>query len=145
LLCGWRRQARLCRINRWASAQTPQRQKDDAEALRRFESPLLTREELAWFFDQYIPERSQRTDPRFAPACATSLANLPPAFVLTAQYDLPVEEGEQYVARLAQAGNRVKVESYLGTMHGFLTIDRGMLPHSGKAMNDVSAFLTEVL
>ena len=117
----------------------------DSEALRRFESPFLTREETAWFFDQYIPDRSQRTDPRFAPARAASLANLPPAFVLTAENDLLVEEGEQYAARLAQAGNRVKVERYLGTIHGFLTMDRGMLPHSGKAMNDISAFLSDVL
>ncbi|MDZ4359822.1 MAG: alpha/beta hydrolase, partial [Variovorax sp.] len=60
----------------------------DSERLSRFESPFLTREETSWFFDQYIPDRAQRTDVRFAPLRAKNLAKLPPAFVLSAENDI---------------------------------------------------------
>lgn len=117
----------------------------DSESMTRFEPPFLTRTELAWFYDQYVPNRSQRTEPRFAPLHAPNLGNLPSAFVLTAECDLLCEEGELYARRLQDAGVTVKQERYLGTFHGFLSMDRGLLPHSGKAMDDIAAFLSGVL
>ena len=64
------------------------------ERLRRFEPPSLTREEIAWYFDQVMPDRSQRLDPRFAPLRADDLSGLPPAFVGTVEDDLLREEAE---------------------------------------------------
>jgi acetyl esterase len=117
----------------------------DSERLARFESPFLTRDETSWFFDQYIPDRAQRTDPRFAPLRAAHLGDLPPAFVLSAENDLFAEEAELYARRLEEAGVKVKAERYLGTIHGFLTMDRGMLPHSAKAFADIEAFISSVV
>lgn len=117
----------------------------DSPRLSRFESPFLTRAETSWFFDQYIPDRAQRSDVRFAPLRAKSLANLPPAFVLTAENDILAEEGELYAARLLEAGVEVKQKRYLGTIHGFLTIDRGLLPHSAQAFEDIASFVSDHL
>jgi len=117
----------------------------DSAALTRFESPFLTREEVAWFFDQYIPDRAQRSDPRFAPLHAPRVDGLPPALVLTAECDLFCEEGEAYAARLQSEGVRVRVHRFEGGIHGFFTLDRGQLPHSGRAMEEITNFLTEVL
>lgn len=117
----------------------------DSEFMTRFESPFLTLEEIEWFYDQYIPDRAQRKDPRFAPLHAAHLGNLPPTFVLTAENDLFAEEAELYAARLSESGVEVKVQRYLGTIHGFFTMDRGLLPHSGKAMDDITGFITQVI
>ncbi len=117
----------------------------DSPRLARFESPFLTREEISWFFDQYIPDRTQRIDVRFAPLRAPSLAGLPPAFVLSAENDILAEEAELYAARLQEAGVKVRHQRYLGTIHGFLTMDRGLLPHSGKAFDDIASFISEQL
>lgn len=119
--------------------------KIDSEFMTRFESPFLTKAEIAWFYDQYIPDRSQRTDPRFAPLHAPKLGNLPPALVLTAECDLLCEEGELYARRLQEAGVTVRQKRYLGTFHGFFSMDRGLLPYSGQAMDDIAAFLSDVL
>lgn len=116
----------------------------DSEYMNRFESPFLTRDEISWFYDQYIPNRDQRKDSRFAPLLASNVGNLPPALVLTAEFDLFAAEGEAYADRLRASGVQVKVERYNGTIHGFFTMDRGLLPHSGKAMSDIASFINEV-
>jgi len=117
----------------------------DSATLTRFESPFLTREEVAWFFDQYVPDRAQRSDPRFAPLRAPRVDGLPPALVLTAECDLFCEEGEAYAARLQSEGVQVRVRRFEGGIHGFFTLDRGQLPHSGQAMEEIAGFLMEVL
>ena len=86
------------------------------ERLRRFEPPSLTREEIAWYFDQVMPDRSQRLDPRFAPLRADDLSGLPPAFVGTVEDDLLREEAECYAQRLAEAGVPVQARVYRGTL-----------------------------
>lgn len=117
----------------------------DSPSMRRFESPFLTREEISWFYDQYIPDRSQRTDPRFAPLHAPRVDGLPPALVLTAECDLFSEDGLAYAERLRAEGVHTRVRRFDGGIYGFFTMDRGQLPHSGQAMAEISDFLTEVL
>jgi acetyl esterase len=91
----------------------------DAPALQEFEAPFLNRSEIEWFFDQYIPDHAQRSDPRFAPMETKDLSGLPPAFILTAENDLLRREAENYGLRLTQAGVPVSMRCYLGTVHGF--------------------------
>ncbi len=117
----------------------------DHERLRRFEPPSLTRAEIAWYFDQYVPDRAQRLDPRFAPLRAEDLSGLPPAFVGTVEDDLLREEAECYAERLAAAGVPVQTRVYRGTFHGFFTADRGLMPQSGQAIEDLSRFVAGVL
>ncbi len=117
----------------------------DSVYMHRFEPPALTRAEIAWYYDQYIPERARRRDPRFAPLHADDLKALPPTFVGTVDGDLLCEEGELYARKLQAHGVLVVTRRYLGTFHGFFTADRGLLPHSGQAMDDIAAFLDEVL
>lgn len=117
----------------------------DSARLRRFIPPSLSVEEIAWYFDQYIPDRAQRSDPRFAPIRAASLAGLPPAFVAGVDEDLLCEEALLYGRMMADAGVPVTQKVYYGTFHGFFTADRGLMPQSGQCTADVSLFLAGVL
>jgi acetyl esterase len=117
----------------------------DSPSLDSFESPFLTKSEIAWSFDQYIPDRSKRKDPRFAPLLASNLGGLPPTFVLTAENDLLAHEATLYAQKLIERGVKVKTKCYLGTIHGFFTIDRGMLPHSTEARQDIAKFIAELI
>jgi acetyl esterase len=108
----------------------------DAPSMHAFEPPFLNRQDIIWFYDQYAPPE-QRRDARLAPAKAASHANLPPAILVTAEYDLLTAEGEAYARQLEQAGVAVDRLHYEGAIHGFFT----MAPHLGigrKAIDDVS-------
>ena len=55
-----------------------------------------------------------------SPALQSDLTNLPPATVLTAQYDPLRDEGEIYADRLRVAGNQVALRRWDGVFHGFV-------------------------
>lgn len=81
----------------------------------------LTREAMDWFGRLYLAEEAHAAHPDASPIVASDLSGLPPAFVLTAQFDPLRDEGDAYARRLAEAG--VEVEHHLlpGTIHGILT------------------------
>jgi acetyl esterase len=55
--------------------------------------------------------------------------------VLTAEHDILVDEGEAYARKLMQAGVPVAATRYLGTTHGFFTLDS--LAHSPATRNAI--------
>jgi acetyl esterase len=100
---------------------------------------LLTRDSMVWFWDHYLQDKSRAGDAMVAPLQAISVADLPAATVLTAEYDPLRDEGEAYGARLKDAGNDAVVTRYAGLIHGFF----GATEVSGArdAMGQVSARL----
>ncbi len=56
-----------------------------------------------------------------APARATDLAGLPPAFIPVGDQDLFLEENRRYADRLVEAGVAAKLAVYRGGYHGFST------------------------
>lgn len=86
------------------------------------EGYLLTRDSMHWFWDHYCPKAADRAHPYAAPARAQDLTNLPPALILTAEFDPLRDEGEAYGARLTQAGGKVECIRYDGLIHGFFSM-----------------------
>ena len=80
----------------------------------------LSRRGMEWFWDHYLADPSQADDPRASPLRARSFADLPAACVLTAAFDVLRDEGEQYAARLQQAGVDTTLRRCERLNHGFL-------------------------
>jgi acetyl esterase len=85
----------------------------------------LTREGMRWYWDNYTPDASVRSDPRISPLLASdeALARVAPALVITAECDVLRDEGEAYARRLARAGVPVTALRFLGAIHNFYVLD----------------------
>lgn len=88
---------------------------------------LLTADGMTWFWDHYCPDPATRLDPLASPLRAEDLSRLPPAFVMTAEFDPLRDEGEAYAERLRAAGVSVEVRRFDGLIHGFFSQAR-MVP-----------------
>ncbi len=80
----------------------------------------VSREAQGWFMDHYITTEDDKRDPLVSPLLEPDLSELPPAFIITAEYDALRDEGEEYGERLAAAGVPVNVKRYDGMIHEFL-------------------------
>jgi acetyl esterase len=82
------------------------------------EGYLLTSDTMRWFIGHYLGEADPK-DPLASPIYAPDLSGLPPALVLTAEYDPLRDEGEAYGKLLEMAGVPTAVRRFDGQIHGF--------------------------
>lgn len=80
----------------------------------------LTRAAMIRFWDDYLANERDIVNPLCCPLRAPSLADLPRALVVTAEFDPLRDEGEAYANRLFDAGVRTTLWRYDGLIHGFL-------------------------
>lgn len=106
------------------------------------EGYFLTNEGMRHFLDHYLESPEQSSDPRFAPLQAKDLSGLPPALVVTAEYDPLRDEGELYAERLQKAGVPVTLRRYDGMIHGFFTM-AGVIDQSNKAIDETAEILRQ--
>jgi len=96
------------------------------------EGYFLTREMMGWFAKQYMPAGQDPEDPVLSPLYAKDLSGLPPATVITAEYDPLRDEGEDYARRLQAAGVPTQLRRYDGVIHGFFSMN-GMIDQADDA------------
>ena len=83
---------------------------------------LLTDDSMKWFVELYLGDHGDPKDPLVSPIYADDLSGLPPALVITAEFDPLRDEGEAYGARLQQGHVAAKVSRYDGMIHGFFSM-----------------------
>ncbi|QQR96811.1 MAG: alpha/beta hydrolase [Sphingobacteriales bacterium] len=107
------------------------------------EGYLLTKEAILWFQKKYVPNPEDRLKPECSPIYNEDFKNLPPAFVITAEYDPLKDEGKAYADKLQQAGNVVLYKDYKGLIHAFFNTpkvdEQGM-----QCFKDIQAFLKNI-
>jgi len=97
----------------------------DTSSYRDFsEGYLLTRAAMEWHWELYLPSAPDGEAPLASPLRAASLARLPPALVITAEYDPLRDEGEAYARGLREAGVKVDLRRYPGSLHAFFSLGR---------------------
>jgi cation diffusion facilitator CzcD-associated flavoprotein CzcO/acetyl esterase/lipase len=95
------------------------------------EGYVLTKAVMEWFWNHYA-SADDRKDVKASPLLAPSLANLPPAMIVTGQFDPLRDEGNEYARALSNAGVPVKRIQARGHIHTSITMV-DMLP-SGQSI-----------
>ena len=93
---------------------------------------------LAPFNAFYLDSGADPADPLVSPIKRPDLTGLPPALIVTAEYDPLRDEGELYGRRLRDAGVEATVIRYPGANHGFVVHFPGLFP---QVFRDVAEFL----
>ncbi|MBV1934816.1 MAG: alpha/beta hydrolase [Parvibaculaceae bacterium] len=86
------------------------------------EGYFLAQETMLWFSDQYMGPDDDWQTPYASPLMADDFSGLPPAYVVTAGYDILRDEGKAYADALSAAGVSVTYENYEGMIHGFFNM-----------------------
>ena len=95
---------------------------------------------MPWFMKHYLENDSQKTNKYVSPILSEDLSGLPPAIIITAEFDPLRDEGEAYAQKLVDAGVSVKSQRYNGVSHEFF----GLAGAVGKA-KDALDFAAEGL
>jgi len=95
----------------------------------------LTTPEVTLMRNTYAPDPADWDDPRLSPLRAGDLRGLPPAFIITAGFDVLRDEGPAYAAALEAAGVPARHVCAPDMIHGF---------HTMSVVPDADAFAAAV-
>lgn len=90
--------------------------------------PTLTKKMMQWFIDHYLRNEDDKRDVAASPILASDevLSTVPPALVITSEFDPLCDDGEEYGKRLAKNGVNASVVRFNGTLHGFFSMLSGV-------------------
>jgi acetyl esterase len=103
---------------------------------------FVTDDHLRWYWEQYLGDANP-AHPYAAPLHGDA-ADLPPAYIVTAEFDPLRDEGEAYGRHLAAAGVDAEIHRYDGMIHGFMTMS-DHLPDGRRANLAAFAALRKAL
>jgi acetyl esterase/lipase len=103
---------------------------------------ILTTSMMKWFWDHYVPDPEQRKHPKASPLRARDLSGLPPALVVTSEFDPLRDEGVAYAAALAEAGVSAQHLSLRGQMHMSVPAV-GLILSAANARQDIGVALRQ--
>jgi acetyl esterase len=101
---------------------------------------LFNRHSVDWYWQHYLNTPEDGANPLVSPLLAPDLDGLPPALVITAEYDPLRDEGERYAHRLQSSGVPVELRRYDGMVHGFFAM-AGILDGGRRALADAAGYL----
>jgi acetyl esterase len=99
---------------------------DSAAYKRLGEGHLLLRDDMAWFFDHYVPDPGARSNPYVSPVRTDDLAGVADAYLVIGGYDPLHEEAETYARRLREAGVPTELTLHESLIHGFMTMPKAI-------------------
>ena len=105
---------------------------------------FLEKDTMDWFYGHYAGAWEDAKDARLSPLHHGDLAGLPPAVVVTAEYDPLRDEGEAYGKALEAAGVHAEVLRYDGMIHGFFDMG-GASPAAQAAIEESCTRFRELL
>jgi acetyl esterase/lipase len=116
----------------------------DSPSIRDSTDPMLfNRTSVDWYWGHYLSTPDDGLSPLASPMLAPDVSGLPPALVITAEYDPLRDQAEAYADRMRSAGVTVTVTRYPGMIHGFFCM-AGELDDGRAAVDQAAAYLRRI-
>ena len=111
------------------------------ESFRHFGQGLwLSATGIEWYRNNYLINPTQAKEFRASPLLADNFENLPPALILTAEFDVLADQGRAYAEYLEAAGVPVTFSSYPGMLHDFPVLP-ALFATAQTAINQITSYL----
>lgn len=92
---------------------------DSESYVKNADAPILSRNEMTYFWRNYLGERLEHQEPYSVPLLAATFDRLAPAHIVVAEHDPLRDDGIMYAQRLISAGVSVELKAVAGLTHGF--------------------------
>lgn len=113
----------------------------ESDSYRQFGAGyFLTAEMMRWYRRQYLSQADDGQDCRASPLRAEDFGGLPPATIITAEFDPLRDEGEAYALSLRLAGVPAGLHRAQGQIHGYVSM-LGLVPAADEALSHGAAAL----
>jgi acetyl esterase len=117
----------------------------DTESARRNGSGYwLDHVTVQYFWNQYVRSADDGVNPYCSPLLADDHHGLPPAMIVTAEFDPLMDEGQAYARILEQSDVPVSTYHYDGMIHGFLWM-AGVFDRADALLSDIGRELRAVM
>ncbi|MPM26124.1 hypothetical protein SDC9_72625 [bioreactor metagenome] len=123
----------------WNDMGKRKSRKENAEGYR------LTAYGQEWHNHHHLKDRSEGLDPLCSPLLSKDFHGLPPALIITSEYDPLRDESIDYAKCLLDAGVNVDLKNYPGIIHGFLGMKQLGLEEIEDALDLMSKKIAEAL
>lgn len=104
------------------------------------EGYFISREDMKFFWNNYLAQTQAKRNPLISPLLADTLENLPPAFIVIANFDPLRDDGLAYGLRLYREGVPTRIKRF-NSIHGFYAFYE--LDASKEAISTISKYLLE--
>jgi acetyl esterase len=109
---------------------------DTPSYLANAEGFMLQRASMEYFWRHYVRDPEDGKNPYCAPLVAEDHSGLPPALIVSAEFDPLCDDGRNYADKLAASGVPVKLRLYEGMIHGFLWMS-GVFDQSKALLDEI--------
>ena len=106
------------------------------------DAPVLTKSRMQCFVDYYARDEADILQPYFSPLLVQDLSNLPPALIITCEYDPLQDQAQMYAERLQEAKIPVKLLDYPKTIHSFMSFPP-FCPEALPAFTEVAKYINQ--
>ena len=89
------------------------------------DSPMLNENMLSFYVKNYAREPKDILSPMFSPLLSQDLSRLPPALIISAEYDPLSDDGKLYAEAMEAAGSKANALTAPGSFHGFMPYKDG--------------------
>lgn len=117
---------------------------DTPSAVANAEGYLLQRATMQYYWTHYVNDPRDADNPYCSPLKAPDHSRLPPALIVSAEYDPLCDDGRNYAAKLNAAGVPVTFRLYQGMIHGFLWMS-GVMDQSRALVDEIGREARSVL